>query len=211
MKLLDIGYTSMKLQYFNEILAAVSGCAVSDDGDSLSQKHQHNATGASTDRAASNLLYFFGKHGSHDQQSSIAVRTLHNKRRLQLQRAMRDTLRENVESIYPDMKVTMEEVLGSKGQGTNTASVDPEAPTVDSKMGNNKPGISKTQARKLAAQKSYEAFLRTHKRFLVSPPDIRLIDSVYRNRDAGDARRQLKWLKKSWDEGDTTLDKVMEG
>ncbi|KAI9672154.1 MAG: hypothetical protein M1831_001967 [Alyxoria varia] len=211
LKFLDIGYTPMKVQYFNEILAAIAGCAVSDVDEGLVRKHQQAATGVFTDRVPSNLLYFFGKHGSHDQQASIAARTFHNKCRLRLQKAMRDTLRANVEATYPDTKVTVEEVLESKGKQTTTASANEEAPTVGQADENKKSGISKTQARKLAAQKSYEAFLRTHRRFLVSPPDIRLIDSVYRNRDAGEARRQLKWLKKSWDEGDTTLDQVLEG
>ncbi|EGP83056.1 uncharacterized protein MYCGRDRAFT_97180 [Zymoseptoria tritici IPO323] len=40
------------------------------------------------------------------------------------------------------------------------------------------------------------------KRFLLSPEDVRFIDSVYRNRDAGLARRGLMVLKKKWDEGE---------
>ncbi|KAK4549895.1 hypothetical protein LTR36_005196 [Oleoguttula mirabilis] len=57
----------------------------------------------------------------------------------------------------------------------------------------------------------YDGFMAQHKRFLVSPKDVRLIDSVYRNRDAGLARRGLKKLDKWWDEGDDTLRQVQDG
>ncbi|KAL1591407.1 hypothetical protein SLS60_012020 [Paraconiothyrium brasiliense] len=53
---------------------------------------------------------------------------------------------------------------------------------------------------------SYQEFLADHKRWLVNDmTDVRKIDSVYRNRDAGMARRGLKKLDKWWDEGDETL------
>jgi len=42
----------------------------------------------------------------------------------------------------------------------------------------------------------------------MSPPDVRFIDSVYRNRDAGKARRGLMRLDKVWMDGDDTLDMV---
>jgi Ran GTPase-activating protein (RanGAP) involved in mRNA processing and transport len=51
----------------------------------------------------------------------------------------------------------------------------------------------------------YEEFNAEHKRFLTSPPDVRLIDSVYRNRAAGQARRGLAKLDKVWADGDETL------
>ncbi|KAF9977942.1 hypothetical protein BGZ73_004382 [Actinomortierella ambigua] len=57
--------------------------------------------------------------------------------------------------------------------------------------------------------KSYEQFLADDKRWLVSDRDVRKIDSVYRNRDAGLARRRLVTLVKDWNEGDNTLEKVM--
>lgn len=57
---------------------------------------------------------------------------------------------------------------------------------------------------------TYQRFQREQQRFMMSPPDVRLIDSVYRNRDAGLARRGLKWLEKEWEEGDETLKGVME-
>ncbi|KAK5731981.1 hypothetical protein LTR17_010933 [Elasticomyces elasticus] len=57
----------------------------------------------------------------------------------------------------------------------------------------------------------YVKFENTYKRFLVSPTDVRLIDSVYRNRDAGAARRGLKTLQKWWKGGDVTLQQVQEG
>ncbi|KAK5163719.1 uncharacterized protein LTR77_010392 [Saxophila tyrrhenica] len=58
---------------------------------------------------------------------------------------------------------------------------------------------------------AYEAFENGFKRFLISPKDVRLIDSVYRNRDAGAARRGEKRLEKWWGEGDETLRMVQEG
>ena len=55
-----------------------------------------------------------------------------------------------------------------------------------------------------------EEFGRDELRWLKGPKeDLRRIDSVYRNRDAGLARRGEKWLDKWWAEGDTTLDEVM--
>jgi NLR family CARD domain-containing protein 3 len=57
----------------------------------------------------------------------------------------------------------------------------------------------------------YVRFEAEYKRFLVSPREVRLIDSVYRNRDAGAARRGLKRLNKWWAEGDATLKQVQDG
>ncbi|KAJ4301389.1 hypothetical protein N0V90_003481 [Kalmusia sp. IMI 367209] len=59
---------------------------------------------------------------------------------------------------------------------------------------------------------SYEDFFTDHKRWLVNDKtDTRKIDSVYRNRDAGLARRGLVKLNKWWEEGDATLDGIMKG
>ncbi|KAJ6441041.1 putative 26s proteasome non-atpase regulatory subunit 3 protein [Purpureocillium lavendulum] len=56
---------------------------------------------------------------------------------------------------------------------------------------------------------TYVRFLAEEKRWLVSDKeDVRKIDSVYRNRDAGMARRGLVTLVKDWEEGDTTLQRV---
>ena len=57
----------------------------------------------------------------------------------------------------------------------------------------------------------YLHFENEHKRFLISPKDVRLIDSVYRNRDAAAARRGSKKLEKWWEDGDETLSKVQDG
>lgn len=54
----------------------------------------------------------------------------------------------------------------------------------------------------------YDEFLRTGIRFLRSPEDVRLVDSIYRNRDAGQARRKKFVLKKAWDNHDLTLDTI---
>ena len=60
------------------------------------------------------------------------------------------------------------------------------------------------------AEITYNEFMNEHKRWLVNDKtDVRKIDSVYRNRDAGLARRGLKKLDKWWDEGDQTLKEVM--
>lgn len=57
---------------------------------------------------------------------------------------------------------------------------------------------------------SYTRFMSEERRWLVSDKtDVRKIDSVYRNRDAGLARRRLMTLVKNWEEGDETLDRVM--
>ncbi|KAL3952105.1 hypothetical protein ACCO45_013822 [Purpureocillium lilacinum] len=56
---------------------------------------------------------------------------------------------------------------------------------------------------------TYLRFLAEEKRWLVSDrEDVRKIDSVYRNRDAGMARRGLVTLVKQWEEGDDTLQRV---
>lgn len=56
---------------------------------------------------------------------------------------------------------------------------------------------------------AYVRFVEEEKRWLVNDQlDVRKIDSVYRNRDAGLARRRLMTLVKNWDEDDRTLDRV---
>lgn len=58
----------------------------------------------------------------------------------------------------------------------------------------------------------YGQFWDEEKRWLVNDKtDVRKIDSVYRNRDAGMARRGLKKLEKWWNEDDETLKEVMKG
>ena len=57
---------------------------------------------------------------------------------------------------------------------------------------------------------TYLQFMEEEKRWLVNDKEVRRIDSVYRNRDAGLARRRLTTLVKDWEEGDTTLDEVMK-
>ncbi|KAK1590226.1 leucine rich repeat protein [Colletotrichum navitas] len=57
---------------------------------------------------------------------------------------------------------------------------------------------------------TYAKFLQEEKRWIVNDKtDVRKIDSVYRNRDAGLARRKLQALAKDWDENDDTLARVM--
>jgi len=59
---------------------------------------------------------------------------------------------------------------------------------------------------------TYTEFMENEKRWLVNDrTDVRKIDSVYRNRDAGLARRGLMKLDKWWDEDDETLKEVMKG
>lgn len=58
---------------------------------------------------------------------------------------------------------------------------------------------------------TYTEFMENEKRWLVNDKtDVRKIDSVYRNRDAGLARRGLMKLDKWWDEDDETLKEVMK-
>ena len=47
------------------------------------------------------------------------------------------------------------------------------------------------------------------KRWLISPKDVRLIDSAYRNRDARLAQRGQLVLKKVWQDGMETVNGVM--
>jgi hypothetical protein len=56
----------------------------------------------------------------------------------------------------------------------------------------------------------YQEFLRTGIRSYRSPPEVRLIDSVYRTRDMGQALRKQIVLKKLWDDDDETLRMVEE-
>lgn len=49
---------------------------------------------------------------------------------------------------------------------------------------------------------TYATFEEGEQRWLISPPDVRFIDSGYRNRDAGLARRGLMILDKHWEEPD---------
>ena len=57
---------------------------------------------------------------------------------------------------------------------------------------------------------SYGQWLSDERRWIVNDKtDVRKIDSVYRNRDAGLARRGLKKLDKWWNEDDETLKEVM--
>ena len=57
---------------------------------------------------------------------------------------------------------------------------------------------------------TYEAFERGEQRWLISSKDVRLIDSSYRNRDMGLARRGEKVLEKWWVSGEE-LERVMNG
>lgn len=58
---------------------------------------------------------------------------------------------------------------------------------------------------------TYTDFEYGPKRFLLSPKDVRLIDSVYRNRDFEMARKGVKPLVKWWEDGGETLEKVAMG
>ena len=64
--------------------------------------------------------------------------------------------------------------------------------------------------RKYGATMTYTGFMEGEKRWLVNDRDVRKIDSVYRNRDAGLARRHLLTLVKTWEDGDDTLKRVNE-
>jgi hypothetical protein len=59
---------------------------------------------------------------------------------------------------------------------------------------------------------THARFVNEEKRWLINDKaDVRKIFSVYRNRDAGMARRGLKRLDKWWDENDDSLKEVMRG
>ena len=61
----------------------------------------------------------------------------------------------------------------------------------------------------------YEGINVTHfdaeeKRWLISPKNVRLINSAHRNRDAGLARRGQLNLEKVWQDGLETVNSVMD-
>ncbi|OHE91264.1 leucine rich repeat protein [Colletotrichum orchidophilum] len=63
---------------------------------------------------------------------------------------------------------------------------------------------------KFGASMTYARFLNEEVRWMTSDKtDVRKIDSVYRNRDAGLARRKQQLLVKDWDKNDDTLTRVM--
>ncbi|KAF2433130.1 RNI-like protein [Tothia fuscella] len=69
--------------------------------------------------------------------------------------------------------------------------------------------IAENRRLKYGKDMSADEWLATKRRWIVSDEqDVRKIDSVYRNRDMGLARRGLKKLDKWWDEGDGTLAEV---
>ena len=57
---------------------------------------------------------------------------------------------------------------------------------------------------------NYEDFQQGEKRWLISPKDVRLIDSGYRNRDAGLARRGKLVLRKWWEEDADLVSRFMD-
>lgn len=63
--------------------------------------------------------------------------------------------------------------------------------------------------RKLYGGIDVARFDAEEKRWLISPKDVRFIDSTYRNRDAGLARRRQFILKKVWQDGMETVNGVM--
>ncbi|KAH7192089.1 uncharacterized protein B0J16DRAFT_332291 [Fusarium flagelliforme] len=133
----------------------------------------------------------------------------------------------------PALKVISEAVLKSSTLVCFTAySVLPDPtlkpatfkPTVDTRFTNpaeqTKPQIELNKAvqehlnanvkARYGEDVSYNRFMEEERRWLVSDKtDVRKIDSVYRNRDAGLARRRLLTLIKNWEEGDETLERVM--
>ncbi|KAK2003959.1 leucine rich repeat protein [Colletotrichum falcatum] len=86
------------------------------------------------------------------------------------------------------------------------------APTKDEKALKN--AVDKHLKRNVKAtygdDMTYARFLEEEQRWLANDKaDVRKIDSVYRNRDAGLARRKLQALIKDWDENDDTLSRIM--
>jgi hypothetical protein len=57
---------------------------------------------------------------------------------------------------------------------------------------------------------TYPKFLEEERRWLINDRDVRKIDSVYRNRDAAQAKRGLMTLAKKWDADDDTLEQVQK-
>ncbi|KAK5995543.1 Protein NLRC3-like protein [Cladobotryum mycophilum] len=96
--------------------------------------------------------------------------------------------------------------------GKDTAFQSPEAPSLD-QIKSDKAIREHLEANVRAhygADMSYVDFMQDEKRWLVNDKVVRKIDSVYRNRDAGMARRGLMTLIKDWKEGDDTLERIMK-
>lgn len=62
--------------------------------------------------------------------------------------------------------------------------------------------LAKNVKAKYGQNMTYAEFEEGERRWLISPPDVRLIDSGYRSRDTGLARRGLMILDKTWQEDD---------
>ncbi|KAF2473616.1 RNI-like protein [Lindgomyces ingoldianus] len=100
-------------------------------------------------------------------------------------------------TIYPQSKNSMAVTAGQKHIALH-------------KLVNNQ--LAENVKQVYGADMSYAKFMEDGKRWLVNDmADVRKIDSVYRNRDAGMARRGLMKLEKWWDEDDQTLDEIMKG
>ncbi|KAH7116163.1 hypothetical protein B0J11DRAFT_539378 [Dendryphion nanum] len=99
-------------------------------------------------------------------------------------------------TVYPQGKSAIEVAEGQKYVGL-------------AKQGQSR--LAENVKKVYGAECDYEKFLADEKRWLVNDKqDVRKIDSVYRNRDAGMARKGLKKLEKWWDEEDETLEEVMK-
>lgn len=95
---------------------------------------------------------------------------------------------------------------------TNIAFANPDAPTLDEIHSDKviREHLAANVRAHYGANMSYADFMMEEKRWLVNDKMVRKIDSVYRNRDAGMARRGLLTLVKTWEEGDDTLERIMK-
>ncbi|KAK2064440.1 leucine rich repeat protein [Colletotrichum caudatum] len=117
----------------------------------------------------------------------------------------------NASSILPDVNVRVP-AFNPSADHTMPELHSLSAPTKDEKA--LEKAVNKHLERNVKAtygdDMTYAKFLEEEKRWIVNDKtDVRKIDSVYRNRDAGLARRKLQALVKDWDENDDTLTRVM--
>ncbi|KAL8653498.1 MAG: hypothetical protein Q9226_003830 [Calogaya cf. arnoldii] len=114
--------------------------------------------------------------------------SVYNKLPLTVRHALRASLTENVKAKYgQDMTYAEFE------EGKLFPSYYTQIPHASSAM----PRKARNPRLRLASVE-----VSGEQRWLNSPPDVRFIDSGYRNRDAGLARRHLIKLKKTWDDDD---------
>ncbi|KAF5351533.1 hypothetical protein D9758_007219 [Tetrapyrgos nigripes] len=174
------------------------------------------AAGLSCNKTLQRLA--LSSNGLKDHGTSILLKSLLNHpalRLLDLVSLIRTvtTLRYLTLDLVPITRPHLNEILSAVAESDllyfTATPLEPQGRDIVSvKAGQTAVRLREMVAKRLAENiaKEYDGismheFYGDGKRFLVSPEDVRYIDSVYRNRDAQMARRGLKKLDKWWQEG----------